>query len=129
MSPMGRLLERVDELPMASGPLLALLALWIWSLRLRTGRVCQEIGVYVARALSGEARLSSEGLIGARDICFGSETQLTILAYALALLGVSIVLLVGLRRRPGHRLTRAAAYALCGGVLALLILYRFVVIV
>ena len=129
MSSMERLLHRVGELPMASGPLLALVALWIWSLRLRTGRVCQEIGVYVARALSGEARSSSEGLIGARDICFGSETQLTILAYSLALFGVLIALSVGLRRRLGHRLTRAAAYVLCGGVLALLIVYRFIVIV
>lgn len=129
MSPTERLLQRVGELPMASGPLLALLALWIWSLRLRTGRVCQEIGVYVARALGGEARSSSEELIGARDICFGSETQLTILAYALAVLGVLMALSVGLRRRPGQRLTRAAAYAFCGGVLALLIVYRFIVIV
>jgi hypothetical protein len=126
---MERLLRRVGELPMASGPLLALLALWIWSLRLRTGRVCQEIGVYVAHTLSSGARSPSEDLLLARQICFGSEAQLTILAYLLAVIGVLIVLSVGLRRRPGQRLTRAAAYAFCGGVLALLIVYRFIVIV
>jgi membrane-associated PAP2 superfamily phosphatase len=124
-----RLLQRVGQLPLVSGPLLALLALWIWSLRLRTGRVCQEIGVYVAHALSSGARSPSEDLLLAREICFGSETQLAILAYSLAGIGVLIALSVGLRRRPGQRLTRAAAYTFCGGVLALLIVYRFIVII